>query len=338
MTPQLRPRLRLVNNGDLDALLNLAHQSGHGLTSLAADRDSLAERIEKSRSGKSRLFVLEEPENQRVVGSSGITCQVGIGEPWYSYRKETLTHHSQGLGITHNVEVLHRKLFYNGPTEVGTLFLSPSARGGGTGRFLSLARFLYVAQFPDQFQPEVFAEMRGVSDAAGRSPFWDAVGRHFYTLDYSDADFRSAHDKQFIAELMPRHPIYLTLLPDAATSVVGKAHPDTQPALHLLMQEGFQHGDLVDIFDAGPIVTCPTQQIRTVRDSRIWRWTTDVPADANELWMIGNTRDTFLATFAPARPEGDTLQIPHDVAATLDLESGEPIRAVRLRPDYNNES
>lgn len=327
------PTLRLIREDDLEALMNLATQSGHGLTSLAADRDSLQQRIDKSLSGQSRLFVLEEADTGRVVGSSGITCQVGISEPWYAYQIETLEHHSEGLGITRQVKVLHRKLFRQGPTEIGTLFLSPSARRAGTGRFLSLARFLYMAHDPQSFQEVTFAEMRGVSDAAGQSPFWDALGRHFYTLDYSDADFLSAHDKRFIAELMPRHPIYLTLLSESARAVVGKAHPDTQPALHLLLQEGFEHGELVDIFDAGPIVSCQTKQIRTVRDSRVYDWTAGAVDGAVPMWMLCTTREPFKATFGPAELHEQELRIPEQTVNQLGLEAGEGIRAVPLRPD-----
>jgi arginine N-succinyltransferase len=58
-----------------------------------------------------------------------------------------------------------------------------------------------------------------------------------------------------VAELMPRHPVYVNLLPERRAAI-GEVHDDTQPARVLLEQEGFRYEGYVDIFDAGPTLEC----------------------------------------------------------------------------------
>ncbi|WP_428386254.1 arginine N-succinyltransferase [Mucisphaera sp.] len=322
--------LRLVQNKDLPGLLELAQQAGHGLTTLPAAEHLLAERITHSLNNTTRLFVLEDTTTRRLLGTASITPQVGTDEPWYAFHLETITHQSQGLGISQKLNVLHLIAEKNGPSEIGTLFLSPNARRAGRGRFLSLARFLYIAEHPDDFQPRTIAELRGVVDALGRSPFWDAVGHHFFAVDYTTADFRSAYDKQFIAELMPRHPIYLNLLSDEARAVVGRVHPDTLPAMHLLHKQGFKATDLIDIFDAGPVLSAETQSIKTIRDShRLPITPANIDPQAPQ-WMVANTQHDFRATLTPATHTDNTLHLPQQAIDLLQLNPDDHVRATHL--------
>ncbi|MEQ9462010.1 MAG: arginine N-succinyltransferase [Phycisphaeraceae bacterium] len=322
--------MRLVRGGDLDGLHELAMQTGHGLTTLPAEEGLLRERIERSLAWETRLFVLEDVRSGRLLGTSGIVRQVGVGEPWYAFRREQLTHESEGLGIRQEVDVLHRYVERHGPSEIGTLFLSPNARRSGVGRFLSLARFLEMAERPERYQTGVIAELRGVVDSVGRSLFWDAVGRHFFAVDYTTADFRSAYDKQFIAELMPRHPVYLNLLPESARDVVGQVHEDTLPALRLLEQQGFEVTDLVDIFDAGPVLRCATAEIATVRASERFEVLSGEVDAGGERWMIAATEENFRAVLAVAEVGEAGLVVGADVMGRLGVDSGEAVRAARL--------
>src|SRR5690606_21089554 len=110
-------------------------------------------------------------------------------------------------------------------TEICSLLLSVSHRGGGNGLLLSRCRFMYLDEFRNYFSDKVFAEMRGVSDSEGRSPLWDALGHKFFDMEFSEADVLSAlGNKSFIAELMPKYPIYIPLLPESAQAVIGRVH------------------------------------------------------------------------------------------------------------------
>jgi arginine N-succinyltransferase len=99
------------------------------------------------------------------------------------------------------------------------------------------------------------------------SPFWEAVGRKFFDIDFPKADYLSLLNKRFIADLMPTHPLYFPLLPPAAQAVIGEPHPQSRGALKLLEDEGFQSAEMVDIFDAGPIVRAHVAELRAVKDS-----------------------------------------------------------------------
>jgi arginine N-succinyltransferase len=88
-------------------------------------------------------------------------------------------------------------------------------------------------------------------------------------MDFSEADTLSATtDNQFILDLMPQHPIYIDLLPDTARAVIGQCHRDGEGARRLLEWEGFSFSNVVDIFDAGPLMSAKRDVIRTLRESR----------------------------------------------------------------------
>ena len=106
---------------------------------------------------------------------------------------------------------LHLEKIHDGPTEIGSLFLTENYRGKGRGRLLSLARFLFMAQHPLRFSQDVIAEMRGVVSDDGYCPFWEGIGRHFLKMDFSKADRLSTVDKSFIEDLMPQHPLFLLI-------------------------------------------------------------------------------------------------------------------------------
>ena len=340
--------LRPIQLADLDVLLDIAGKIGYGMTTLPPDRAVLQRRIEESQlsfelkvqkpRGETYLFVLEDSSVHTIVGVCGITSKVGGFDPFYSYRLRSEPCVSEALKINKTIPILELAVNYDGPAIVGSLFLLPEYRKDGNGRFLSLARYLFIAQFASRIESHVIAEMRGVIDRAGRSPFWDAVGRHFFEVDFPQADYMTMADKQFIADLMPKYPLYIPLLPSAAQEVIGKVHPDTQPALKILQDEGFVFQNLVDIFEAGAVYGCPRDQIRAVRESReaaVAKLLDQPPARASETpsQLISNTRLAgFRACKANVGSAGDG-QVSLDVAtaAALEIKTGDRIRFVSMR-------
>ena len=87
-------------------------------------------------------------------------------------------------------------------------------------------------------------------------------------MSFRDADeFNARHGNQFIADLMPKHPIYTALLSEAARQVMGQPHFSGRPAMRMLENEGFAFQNYVDIFDGGPTMIARTDQIRTIAPS-----------------------------------------------------------------------
>ncbi|WP_028112820.1 arginine N-succinyltransferase [Ferrimonas kyonanensis] len=271
-------KVRPIAERDYPALLQIAEDSGHGFTSLPIDETLLKSKIQRSLRSFARqvevpgdelyLMVLEDTSSGDVVGTCAIEAAVGIEDAFYHYRLGKDVHVSPQLGIRREVSTLTLCNDYTGAAELCTLYLKPDWRKDDNGRFLSMCRFLLMAAHPQRFGDKVIAEMRGVSDGDGSSPFWQWLERHFFGIDFPTADYLTGiGDKVFVAELMPRHPIYVNLLSPEAQAVVGEVHDNTRPALRLLENQGFRCQGYVDIFDAGPTVECQRDQIKAVRES-----------------------------------------------------------------------
>lgn len=336
--------IRPVHGEDLEELVRLAESAGVGLTTLPKDRRLLRQRIVASEhalahevlrpGGEHYLFVLEDLTTGRLAGTCGLIAKVGGYEPFYSYALETTIHESKAYGIRREVQVLHLQANHRGPSEIGTLFLDPTHRGGGSGRLLSLSRFLFMASFPGRFEHDVIAEMRGVLDREGRSPFWQAVGQHFFDMPFARADLLSAADKQFIADLMPKHPIYIPLLPPEVQAVIGQVHEETRPALRLLAQEGFQPDGQVDIFDAGPLVKARRESVRSVRESRtaLVGRISSLCGDERS-FLVANERLEYRCCLGRVDVlEDGSVGLPRDVALALGVKLGHTVRYVAARP------
>ena len=334
--------IRPVTTTDLDPLVELAGLAGAGLTTLPKDRDLLKKRIglsiksfasETDRpGGEQYLFVMEDLLKTRVVGACGVVSKVGGFQPFYGYRIEKVLFESNIIKVRKEVPILTLVAEHDGPCEIGSLFLHPDYRGGGNGRFLQLVRFLFIAERPEVFEPTVVSEIRGMLDEQGRSPFWDALGRHFFGIDFAEADRLSIINKKFIAELMPKHPIYIPLLPKEAQEVIGKPHRESVRAVTNLEHEGFTMSGMVDIFDAGPVMSCARDEIRTIKTSRRAKVAavTDQKLES-ALFMIGTTRPDFRACCGPldpSHPEG--VRLSGECAAALRVHVGDMVRFVEL--------
>ncbi|MDQ7781451.1 MAG: arginine N-succinyltransferase [Desulfomonilaceae bacterium] len=336
--------IRPVKPADLDDLVALAHQETYGLTSLPRDARLLRTRILESLyafqklvqkpGGELYMFVMEDLTTGHVIGTSCIISKVGGFQPFYSYRIDVSVHESKTLGIRKEIPTLHLINEHSGPSEIGGLLLAPEYRKHGNGRLLSLFRFLFMAEYPERVEPVVIAEMRGVLDPKGNSAFWDALGRHFFDMDYPSADLLSAMDKKFIADLMPTSAIYIPLLPKEAQQVIGEVHEQTRPALRLLQEEGFQYTKMVDIFEAGPVVQCRVEDIRTVRESR--------KATVAEIRDLGDEKPSHIVCTLGEEFRcfmgGVTIDEDGNAHATfreverVDLQPGDTIRFAPLRP------
>jgi arginine N-succinyltransferase len=344
--------IRPIAREDLPAVLALSERTGAGLTTLPANRERLDARIARSlasfagtadRADACYMFVLTEGDGDgagKVVGICAIEAAVGLREPWYNFHVGTLVHASRQLGVYTAVPTLFLANDHTGNTELCSLFLDEAFRRGTNGVLLSKCRLMFIAEFADRFSPKVIAELRGRFDDEGRSPFWEGLGRHFFAMEFSTADYLTGiGQKSFIAELMPRHPVYVNLLPPAAREAIGAVHRDTAPAHALLEQEGFRYEGYVDIFDAGPTVECFRDNVDAVRRSSVMpvivgeedpvpdSLADDIP------WLVCNRRfEEFRALVAAAPARTDRMPLLPHVAAALKVDEGDLVRAVPLRP------
>ncbi len=272
-------RIRPAANDDFQQLYEMAKLTGGGFTNLPPDKGALVDKLVRSEAAFAReadaqsddLFVLmlENVETGQVRGTCQLFGQVGSEWPFYSYRISTLTQTSKALGKTFRAELLNLVTDFEGSSEVGGLFLHPGERAGGLGLLLARSRYLFIRSHRQRFGDRILAELRGVIDEKGGSPFWDAIAGKFFGMDFREADeFNAMHGTQFIADLMPKTPIYIAMLPDSARAVMGVPHPSGRAAMKMLEREGFRYDGYIDIFDGGPTMSAFTDQVRSVREAK----------------------------------------------------------------------
>jgi arginine N-succinyltransferase len=345
--------VRAIKPQDLDGLLALAQQIKGGMTTLVPDRAILGARValacasfagQVAPAQRDYVFVMEDMAAGCLAGVCAIRAGVGLDEAFYNYRIGTLVHASRELNVFSRMETLYLSNDLTGCAELCSLFLHPDYRNGNNGKLLSKSRFLFIAQFPHLFPEKLIAEMRGFLRADGSSPFWDSLGRHFFMMDFHRADdLSSVGKKSFIAELMPRHPLYVTYLSQEAQDVIGQVHVDTMPARRLLEQEGLHYEGYVDIFDAGPVLQARIGELRALRDSGLFTAFTAVAGSCTAMndgvpMLASNTAlDNFRVIVTATQPDAGrhAVVLQPDEQALLACGSGDRIRVMPLSSRKN---
>jgi len=270
--------VRPVCASDLDDICDLSRLAGPGFTSLAVKKEVHKARIQHSIKSfsdiKNRLpnhlyiLVAEDTTTNEVIGISSIKTNIGVIDPFFNFRILQLAQKSSVTGSRFDMAVLVLVNEYAGSSEVASLFIKSEYRGKGAGMLISKARFMLIAADEARFGSKIISELRGQVSENGESPFWDAIGKKFFRMDFQSADeFSAGKDSRFIVELMPKHPIYVALLPESAQNVIGKTHPKGIGAKRYLESEGFRYDNTVDIFDAGPTMAVLKKDMRTLNES-----------------------------------------------------------------------
>ncbi len=337
--------VRAAAPGDIEAIYRMAKSTGGGFTNLPPDRATLAAKLDRSAASFARVqdtpaddlfvFVLEETTADGTAETRG-TCQifgaVGTRGPFYSYRLHAISQHSQELGRTFRAELLQLTTDLDGSSEVGGLFLAAGERSAGVGKLLARSRYLFMAMHRPRFAAQTIAELRGAIDDTGNSPFWEGVAGRFFGMSFREADeFNAVRGNQFIADLMPKHPIYTAMIAESAMAVVGVPHMSGRAAMRMLEDEGFHWDSYIDIFDGGPTMRAATSRIATI-------------AAAHEAIIIAVDRESggddrnigthlaaagrlgaFRASFASVRPLADGVAIDAVAARAIGVDVGDRV-------------
>jgi arginine N-succinyltransferase len=333
-------RLRAAQIGDLEHLYEMAKLTGGGFTNLPADRPALTTKLERAEQAFARTedtldddvftLVLENSENGQVRGTCQLFTQVGQQWPFYSYRLTTLTQHSQELNRTVRAELLSLVTDLEGSSEVGGLFLHPGERAGGFGLLLARSRYLFIAMHRARFADRILAELRGVIDDRGGSPFWDGVAGRFFGMTFQEADyFNAINGNQFIADLMPKHPVYIAMLNGEARKVIGVPHPSGRAAMRMLENENFAYEGYVDIFDGGPTMTTRTDSVKSIAEAaEMTLSATDLDDGERALVATGRLGD-FRSAYGLRRVGDDgTIAIDAECAEALGVSKGDTVWSV----------
>lgn len=330
--------IRPIEKEDIQALIKLAAKTGPGMTSLPADEKLLEKKIRASLNSfkvdpikpgdEAYRFVLIDRETDQLVGICAISAKIGGYEPFYSYEIKIARHQAKKLKIDKEVSYLELNTEHDGPSIISSLFIDPDYQGKGLGKPLSLARILFIADFRERFMDTVIAEMRGVIDEQGKSPFWEGTVRHFFDLDFDQADYLSAKDKGFIADLMPHYPIYIPLLPEIVQDSIGKVNEKTRPAIKFLEEEGFKPDGHVDIFDAGPRIACQVADMQSINNSQVMKLEiADSLLESKEA-LLSNCILDYRVIKAEVGIDGDKVLVSMQDAEKLLLKTGDQVRVL----------
>ena len=340
--------IRRAKASDLDLLLKLAKMVH--FINLPADKDIIAEKIERSRRsfqavhdgtalsvkdgdrsavGNSPIFmfVIEDISTGNPLGTSMIVARMGgPGHPNISFQLEKKHFFSEDLqqGTSHTVATL--QLDESGPSEIGGLILGPSFRRNPykVGKQISLIRFHYMGLHRQQFADRILAEMMAPITPDGHNTLWEYLGRRFINLPYTEADKFCQRSREFMVSLLPREPIYLSLLPPEARKLVGQVGPDTVPARRMLEELGFRYTNRVDPFDGGPHLEALTDQIPLVRETMSLSYAGVSPAKAamaTGFISVDHEDSDFRALYGQYALADDrkSVMLPQEVVEALDV-------------------
>ncbi len=274
-----RFQIRAACRDDEEELLALARYLN--TVNLPNDRAAIAELLdisERSFDGsvenardREYVFLVRDLEVGQAVGSSMIIAQLGRpGEPYIYLDVDVEEKYSATLRKHFVHQVLSVRYSYDGPTEIGGLVVRPDYRSSAdkVGTLISYVRFLFIAMQRRVFRDELLAELLPPLEADGTSHLWEALGRHFTALSYSEADRLSKRNKEFIRGLFPQGEIYASLLPARAQAVIGAVGEQTRGVEKMLRRIGFRYAARVDPFDGGPHFLARTDDVALIRATR----------------------------------------------------------------------
>ena len=334
--------MRAITENDMEAFVKLAFQAGIGMTSMPKNREILLQKvslaIESFRKtvdlpGKEYyLFVLEDLQTGKIIGSSGIEAKTGLANPLIFYRMIYQSIPAL-VSTARNIPLLKVVHYYNAPSEICSLYLSPKYRHEGLGKLLSLSRFLFIASHLHRFDPIVFALMRAFVDENHASPFWEGIGRHFLDIRYETLLHIRDEETIDLSKILPAYPIYVSLLPKEVQKSIGQVHPDTLNALNMLVQEGFRLTEEIDPFDGGPRIEAETKEIRTVKISKVASVAalSEKEDQKSDRCIIGNDLLEFRACYGKIQELGSQeVSLHKEAADALNLKIGDLVRYAPL--------
>jgi arginine N-succinyltransferase len=325
--------LREIQERDLDALETFSQIPG--FINLTKDKEALREKIQRAqRSFKDQLknkmdgkfiFVAEDLESHRVLGTSMIAAQHGTTEsPHFYFEVASEEKFSETIqtGFIHGT--LKLKYDANGPSEIGGLVLDPAHRNSEerVGRQISFVRFLFLGMHKSRFKRKVLAELLPPLDSKGQSPLWEAIGRRFTNMDYWEADKLCQQNKEFIFSLFPSGKMYTTFFPAEARNAIGKVGKDTEPVFHMLKKIGFAYKNQVDPFDGGPHLWAGVDELLPIKRMGTYSYSTEIFKGAAESGLLCKAQQKtgeFRAVAVQALVQNSKVSLQGGAAAALAL-------------------
>jgi len=325
--------VRPVETADVAALESLASVATSGVHTLPRSRQAIERAVERSiasfaaqveiPSEESYFLVLESVADQAIVGIAAISATAGSNGTFFAFRNDVIQQVSRDLAISHSVHALTLCSDLTSYSQLSSFYVGKERAAGPEAALLSRARLMFAVSAPHRFGDKFFASLAGITDANGRSPFWEALGRKFFQMDFLEAErvIEGARNRTLIVELMPHYPVYVPLLPGDAQAAMGQVHAEGEVPFRILSEEGFQPDEFIDIFDGGPILQAHKNALRSFSASMLRQVTGAV--------LAADQAQPVRYLIGTARPENFRAMIVECSALELSAGAALPVYALR---------
>lgn len=338
--------VRSVEISDIPALEAFSAVVTPGVHTLPRTRKTIARAVERSIASfavqpempgeESYFFVLEATDGKSIAGTAAISATAGSSGTFFAFRNDVLNQVSRDLNISHNVHALTLCSDLTGYSQLSGFYMRDRLQAGPEAALLSRARLLFAAAAPHRFSEKFFTSMPGITDANGHSPFWEALGRKFFQMDFLEAErlIEGARNRTLIVELMPHYPVYVPLLPGDAQAAMGQVHAERELPFRLLSEEGFEPDEYIDIFDGGPILQAHRKALRSFSQSMLRSAARGQGgAVAKDMYLIATAREEdFRVTIAECTPPelSDSVALAPETMRCLNVANGDSVLCVKL--------
>ncbi len=336
--------VRPVETRDIPSLAELAAGLTHGVHTMAKTPEAIERVVEHSlRSFSSQvdipseeyyLFVLENTADSRLVGSAAIAATAGSKGTFFSFRNDAIQQVSRDLNISHSVHALSLCADLTSYSQLLSFFVRRDHHTQPEATLLSRARLMYAALKPERFSDNFFVSLAGYTDPQGRSPFWEALGKKFFQMDFLKAEqlVDGARNRTMIVELMPHYPVYVPLLPGEAQAAMGQVHPESEVPFRILADEGFAPDDFIDIFDGGPILQANKHALNSFINGM--KLPVDIvasdkmPHGGQVCLVASDTQFRALLTRSPVLQHGRQIRLSQAQSDALNVSQGDSVLCV----------
>ncbi|MBI3900229.1 MAG: arginine N-succinyltransferase [Gammaproteobacteria bacterium] len=328
--------VRPAQASDAEQLVALAKQATlvHTLPRTAADVGRYIERSLLSfasaviaPSNEFYVLVLQDADGG-LGGVAAVSATAGADGTFFAFRNDVINQVARDLRIAHDVQVLTLCSDLTSYSQLLSFFARPASVDRSGADLLSRARLMLATLAPQRFADGFFVSLAGWNDADRQSPFWEAIGRKFFGMDYLQAEqaVQGARNRTLIVELMPYYPIYAALLPDSAKNCLGKPHPASELPFEILNKEGLQPGKYIDIFDGGPILQAHRSQIKslTTATTLVAKPAAQTRDQRRQFLVSCNRFSDFrcVLTDAEVQPSDNCIYLPPATFHALEIEAG----------------
>ena len=277
-----------------------------------------------------------DDEPAALLGSLRLRQAVGMALPRVWYHVGCTVHAASELNLFHRQRTLMLGHDHTGASELADIAwarddvsLSDQA---ATLHLLVQTALLFLGSSRSRYAERLIAELPGPRDGSGQSPFWQGLGRHFFSGDpQAAAHAHGAAWRTHVSALLPRQPVYTSFLPASAQAAIAQVHPDALLLRDVLEQAGLRYSHHVNVEDAGPVLEAPTDDLATVGRARRWTLAESPGEGSLACIVMANTADgAWRATRLRAQPRGGTLAVAPDALQVLGVAPGAQVWAAAL--------